>query len=1478
MSSCLYECLCEAGLEQYYTHFTAMGFLKSQDLVKLTVNEYSVLGIHNTHDQKRLFQLIQIIKAVQEEEHGAGASTDCAQAGILNFFVEKVKPGPRRQLNFESLSNNKRDNVSQVSDPSSYPPLISCVNQLQDTASGLLKLPSPVDQLPAKLCLKDMHSLPEREHGRPTIFLPNSTRVCDSSEIQNTKMILHVSGYNYGLPHAVSRPVNPGKEQSWMEIEKIRVCVRKRPLGVREMRRGEIDVAKVEEKKSVLVHEKKEAVDLKQYLQQHVFYFDEAFEETCTNYDVYLKTAYPLIQHVFSGGMATCFAYGQTGAGKTHTMIGTDQNPGLYALAAEDIFMQLQTSEQDRAFFIWISFYEIYCGQLYDLLNGRKRLFAREDGNHTVQIVGLREIQVDGVQSLLEVISMGSKARSTGASGINTDSSRSHAIIQIQLKNPTDTIVGRISFIDLAGSERAADARDSDKQTRIEGAEINQSLLALKECIRALDQEHPHTPFRQSKLTLVLKDSFVGNSKTCMIANISPSHVATEHTLNTLRYADRVKELKRGTKTPSTIYTRSQGVRSPSPKRTKETPCKKWGEKSVQKNMKLRIEQSYCETKNTMQPISSSVFHPPNVLHCSTPKMLNKNALSQTSSKDLWLSHTTPIKGMLKKGSLDVKKNAKDKGSTDKSSITKERFLNNPKPGTSKRIQCGQRNNSIPENECSVLRNVKVQAVYPIQKEIISRNRFHFTDQVPKNYSPNKENNAECFENECHNSPESSVNIRFLQKERERHLRLYHQQLQQLQQSPLMQKKLGYQPLKELLGQLYQPKIRMDDEETKYISLLQCAAQRSDDQNECSSSCDSFSDYQYMLSRENQTDGNQDRFCEVSKRELSGRRNVQESLFPQNQHVSPRAEDSNKNSSPWNTGEDCIVTHSSESNSKQTAYSHNNIDCGQENSNHLSSDSKITPQNKKQECLSTYHQDNNAAASQHSQMSSNLSLAVDLKTTKAGDTTLFQSSRNIDSHLNAQSLLKRITKDEQTCNITNNVITSTDCISEDLLIVSDSHNSVERPPSKIPIPTDEAMTISCNQCTAEMEDSPACLCNKAEISSPPTVYFGNWVTVSHDFLDKNQKFSPAPLLDKKQPCRDLTSILNDGIEVQKAARDENDQCSRTNYAETSCKDLNVLTTNSPTLSTNKRKGFQIPSNQEVSLGASPRGSPLSNDSSQTSECNYYKQGVKCFNSELYDADTEEAEISSSILHLNCDASSEDKAMSCQYCSDAEEQSTMASYRNQISIQDGISTPTISNEKTEQSKSAAIEESQQQTKELEAESSTEENLNNCHNEFQLRCKSDRKDLVGMFKEKLLQNTSVQFSHLSAEQDSIPTIKESINDNKTNNGATGQTIKSPCTDGSQSTSLNPQDLQAVENMQKLVVQAHCEHLEDILALFEKEEYLLNKLATLDFKDYVTQLEEILMQKSKCIQRMQGQIHKYQIHTGTVCDNSITKSSVS
>lgn len=107
-----------------------------------------------------------------------------------------------------------------------------------------------------------------------------------------------------------------------------------------------------------------------------------------------------------------------------------------------------------------------------------------------------------------------------------------------------DGLYAKMSFIDLAGSERGADTTDNDKKTRDEGQKINTSLLALKECIRALSLEKEHVPYRQSQLTKVLKDSFTGSSKTTMIANVSPASACTEHTLNSLRYADRVKEMK----------------------------------------------------------------------------------------------------------------------------------------------------------------------------------------------------------------------------------------------------------------------------------------------------------------------------------------------------------------------------------------------------------------------------------------------------------------------------------------------------------------------------------------------------------------------------------------------------------------------------------------------------------------------------------------------------------------------------------------------------------------------------------------------------------------------------------------------------------------------------------------------------------------------------------------------------------------------
>ena len=335
---------------------------------------------------------------------------------------------------------------------------------------------------------------------------------------------------------------NQSRIPSYQSIPKIRVIVRKRPLSKKELSKNDQDVVEIRNNRQVVVKELKVKVDLTKYIEEHSFNFDLAFDETVSNEQIYLQTVRPMIEAAFHKIKVTCFAYGQTGSGKTFTMMGNRrQIPGLYLLAVYDIFTLLQNY---KGYSIWVSFYEIYCGKLFDLLNERKILTAREDGKQNICIAGLTEKNAEDINILMQIIEYGLNIRTVGITGANTDSSRSHGIIQIKIKDYNMKDYGKISFIDLAGSERAADTIDVNKQTKFDGAEINKSLLALKECIRALDQDKKHTPFRGSKLTLVLRDSFIGNCKTLMIANISPALGCSEHTLNTLRYASRVKELR----------------------------------------------------------------------------------------------------------------------------------------------------------------------------------------------------------------------------------------------------------------------------------------------------------------------------------------------------------------------------------------------------------------------------------------------------------------------------------------------------------------------------------------------------------------------------------------------------------------------------------------------------------------------------------------------------------------------------------------------------------------------------------------------------------------------------------------------------------------------------------------------------------------------------------------------------------------------
>ena len=144
-----------------------------------------------------------------------------------------------------------------------------------------------------------------------------------------------------------------------------------------------------------------------------------------------------------------------------------------------------------------------------------------------------------------DIIDFGHSERTTHCTAANDTSSRSHAICQVKVKDSAGKTIGKLLLVDLAGSERAADTQSNNRQRRMEGAEINKSLLALKECIRALDTKSGHVPFRASKLSMVLRDSFLGNNaKIVMIACINPGSSSADHTLNTLRYAERLKSDK----------------------------------------------------------------------------------------------------------------------------------------------------------------------------------------------------------------------------------------------------------------------------------------------------------------------------------------------------------------------------------------------------------------------------------------------------------------------------------------------------------------------------------------------------------------------------------------------------------------------------------------------------------------------------------------------------------------------------------------------------------------------------------------------------------------------------------------------------------------------------------------------------------------------------------------------------------------------
>ncbi|XP_026729708.1 kinesin-like protein KIF18A isoform X1 [Trichoplusia ni] len=364
-------------------------------------------------------------------------------------------------------------------------------------------------------------------------------------------------GANRGLP-----AIAPSKSGSTQNMAaNIRVVVRVRPLNEKEMELNNRIVVDVVDDK-MLVFDPKEEVRpffyqgvqqpnknfLKRANKELKFVFDNVCGQSATNKDVFELTTKDILASLMEGYNCSVFVYGATGAGKTFTMIGNNEHPGITYLTMEHLFYTINSFEKDREFDIGVSYIEVYNENVYDLLKpSRTPLQLREDSKYGVMVAGLTLNSIKTARELLNMLENGNKNRTQHPTDANAESSRSHAVFQVYVKMRYKTSsqlrIVKLSMIDLAGSERASATGCVGERFK-EGANINKSLLSLGNCINRLADGGSYIPYRDSKLTRLLKDSLGGNCKTVMIANVSPSSVSYEDTYNTLKYAARANKIQ----------------------------------------------------------------------------------------------------------------------------------------------------------------------------------------------------------------------------------------------------------------------------------------------------------------------------------------------------------------------------------------------------------------------------------------------------------------------------------------------------------------------------------------------------------------------------------------------------------------------------------------------------------------------------------------------------------------------------------------------------------------------------------------------------------------------------------------------------------------------------------------------------------------------------------------------------------------------
>ena len=283
------------------------------------------------------------------------------------------------------------------------------------------------------------------------------------------------------------------------------------------------------------------------------FQFDYVYPMNTTQREIYDQVAFPIVDSIFQGYNGTIFAYGQTGCGKTFTMMGIVDNPDLKGIipnAFSHIFGFIKTEGESKKFLVRCSFVEIYNEEVRDLLvNSSKKLDIREDPKKGTFVKDLTYVTLKDTEDIQNCLDKGNKNRHVGATSMNDQSSRSHSLFTVYLEIEENGKIrcGKLNLVDLAGSERVGKT-NATGQTFDEGKKINLSLTALGSVIDALSFNRKHIPYKDSKLTRLLADSLGGNTKTVMFANISPASYNYDETVGTLRYASRAKLIKNAPK------------------------------------------------------------------------------------------------------------------------------------------------------------------------------------------------------------------------------------------------------------------------------------------------------------------------------------------------------------------------------------------------------------------------------------------------------------------------------------------------------------------------------------------------------------------------------------------------------------------------------------------------------------------------------------------------------------------------------------------------------------------------------------------------------------------------------------------------------------------------------------------------------------------------------------------------------------------